>query len=527
MIRFSTKKETRIICIGMALAVFVFFAGTGSLHAESAIKIDNLIKRIEKLFLKNKRPVRVAIFAKHNGKDKSEVIILSSFEERLHDIPSIDIVLAEAAHYAGSPPLTYSSKAERLVGFATKNRADYLLFAQIDQDNIVVNIADSHGKLFSHETFQFSTIAGFADRSDESDRTQAGFDLAATGKSPKGGGFLSRPWDKKIKESLEGDRHVLGLRDNTRFARHEEKGKVLSVSELASGAKEGTPKQLALLFENHVKIVNMPGDKFKTVAEIKIDGSLMPVSLVSFDLDEDGQNELIVNAVKGFSFASLILKKNGRIFTIIKKDLSYYFSIDAGGELLAQGGKSSDPVSERYIFGVSSYNGKLNYTPALKLEGKEIPVGIDRVDIDNDGIREIVGISPLGHLLIFSGSGSLAWKSARFGFTEKILKDTSLSLPAKVIPIKKKNGGALIAAGGAMFKKGGIFSSDSLVKGFVRYLEIDPKGYKVRDKMQGAEGWISDLFRVTDSKGKKIDAAGFIRVISDYLGYTSIITMPH
>lgn len=330
-----------------------------------------------------------------------------------------------------------------------------------------------------------------------------------------GEGFLGKKWNGSRATRKKDHKMEMDIRGRVTWNRYIVNGTVVSATWFKTGIVG--EKLLAVLTLNRIRFMSpQGGDRLKTVWERRLPLNLAPVSINAFDTNKDNIQELFINAYRKGKPSSIMIDKPKGTYEIIKDGMPYYFSTSSDGVLLAQ--------NEPEVFTVSrTGQQRLEFVRILTLSGNDIPLGINRIDVDDDGTDEVVGISSKGELLIYSPSGRLAWKGGGFGTTGRgipIAKEgknsTLFPVPPRVLMVADEDAGRTLAIAGAEYKEGGFFKSNSFKNGVIWFITVEDGEYTVQDTLRLPEGWISDLIKIerdpTNRSQIHEDTIGYIRV---------------
>ncbi len=329
-----------------------------------------------------------------------------------------------------------------------------------------------------------------------------------------GEGFLGKKWNGSRATRKKDHKMEMDIRGRITWNHYIVNGTVISATWFKTGMVG--EKLLAVLTLNRIRFMSPQGDRLKTVWGRRLPLSLAPVSISAFDTNGDNIQELFVNAYKKGKPSSIMIDKPKGAYEIIKDGIPYHFSTSSDGVLLAQNGPEVFTVSR-------TGEQRLEFVRILTLSGHDIPLGINRIDVDEDGTNEIVGISSKGELLIYSPSGTLAWKGTGFGTTGRGIpiakegeRSTLFPVPPRVLVVADENAGQTLAVAGAEYKDGSFLKSNSFKNGAIWFITAEDGEYTVQDTLQLPEGWISDLIKIerapTDRSRIHEDTIGYIRV---------------
>ncbi len=482
------------------------------------------------------RPVRILILAGSTSGDGFNPA-LSELEEAARDEGALDIVVPDVAqhlleHFGKNGPASIPKQHLRQTAEATLS--DFIATVIVDESatpgKIILSLLDTSASPVLTMTSSLPTM------------TSPGGITVAKGKNPdnqpaarRGTGvgqrFLDRRWSGTLareKKIRTGRNQAMGKMPWRIFKL---KGAVVSAAWVYTGGV--VKRDLALLYKNRLRLVTVKGNKLVTKWKSPRYGKLRLVSLAAYDTNGDGRDEIFVNAFYGSSLQSFVIDKVGETYSVVGEKMPYFFSAPSRGELLAQEGKKGSPKSWREVYTVTRTNEDLKFAHLLSLQGKEIPLGLNSTDIDGDGNDEVFGISPKGRLVIFTKSGRMVWKGGNFGVTGNVIEiysrkssERTIHVPPKTLVLKSPNSGLVMAVGNANRRKGGLFQRESINKGSVMFLSIEPDTYTVRGVIGHQAGWISDL--IDNSRGSlgHPDRLGYIRVIVSAFSTKSIIHLP-
>ncbi len=476
-------------------------------------------------------PARV-LWLEQEPKDSDKLYKLSRVRESVRTRGSIDISSADVAEYflrkfQGVP--LYGIPQNALAKVAQAVGADLIALSMIEDNKNDVTAAlmvlgPSGGRLVSFKEKWRKDKA-------EPEKKQTKSAVAGTGsisvKGKRGDGFLQAAWDGSIAAAQILGNKTMDIREQVRWSRYQLDVKVLSASWVRYGV--AADLRLAVLDPGGLRIMRPDDGKLKPMAEYRVERrGLRPVSVSSFDTDGDGKDEIFVNAFLDSNLASFVIEIEGDNIKVLSDSLPFYFSVSSDGALLAQRGAR--------VFTVTRTGAELEFVPAFTLQGEEIPLGINRFDIDGDGTLELVGMLSQGRLIIFTQAGRPAWKGIGFGATGRIAipsddehSYTALTVPPKVLPVKDEKVGLTIAVAGAKHKESGILKRASLKDGSIRFVTVEKGKYIVQDTLWSTEGWISDLIAPALATGPFAEsgALGYIRVYSGLVYDESEIFLPY
>jgi hypothetical protein len=462
---------------------------------------------------------------------------LRDLAEAARDIPRLDVAPTDVGLYfvkrlkeQGEGDMAAAEGAIAAMGrrrLLAEAGAAYMVVAGAKGNEITLTVFGADGVGVASIVDQWAPSATSADTT-PADGTPAG---SATSIATEGKGMFTRPWGGKI-ALLGADRtRNMAVRDRAPIRRYPVSGVVSSATTVAIPGRDGT--MVALLVDGKVRLTVVEGDALTLVTEADAVGSSTPVSLIAFDVDGDGTDEIVVNAYDDEGLAAYLLAYDGRRLRTTAQGIPYFFSAAADDTLLAQEGMEGTPIPGPTLARVVSEEGKLRYVASVKLAPTERVIGVGRFDIDGDGAAELAGMTERGDLILYTLGGEIAWKGSGFGYTGRRItlkpagrRATSVVVPPRVVMIDDPNLGRLLAVAGASYSEGGIFSSARLVLGTVRFVRLRGDDYVVEDSYTDAEGYISDLIPMGRGAGGRNDAVGFVAVERGVVGSVSVVALP-
>lgn len=481
-----------------------------------------------------KPPVRV-LWLNARTEEKAEAEALVNLEEAVRDHGVFDLPPAGVSrHFMENFPITKLENipVAEFEKLAATTRADIIALVEAESAaeglNISITLLTPWGErlLTIKETWETEKLITAKQPEPTEDEAVEETPTPEEERQAGAQSFLKERWKGVIAQPATAGDVLLSYREKLKWKKHKVEGAALSGASFKDG--EGADELLAIAFENKLVIYHANKDGMKKIEELKAPSGLSLLSVLARDTDGDGKDEIFVNAYKDSSLTSFVMGKTPKGHEIVIKNVPYYFSASSDGALLAQKGEEGMRFITGEVYTVTRTADKLEFIPAFTLKGAEIPIGINRVDLDGDRLLEITGLSPKGRLLIFDQSGELVWKGADFGVTGRAARisqgrggTSSTPVPPRVLAVE----GTTLVTAGAEFKPGGIFESAGLEKGFVRFIKIEEKKYRIEDSIRGVEGWISDLIDYS-SDSRQARTFGYIRVYSGVISDESEIVIP-
>ena len=522
---------------GFALGAFVRIAGAGgeNLGIGKVKNISGGFATIEmvvtsgkitpgKSFARGVRaPVRILWLTEGGDNEK-----LASLERALHSMNVFDMVSEDystAAEWAARGPLNTTSAAKA----ASVVNADFAFAASVESGakgsfvriSVVSPKRGKIGEITGPWVDDTVKQAGKKDV-DKGDDSDISISVSAGGGKS---GFLMKGTGAGAFQQKETDKSVMDIRDRLSYARFQIDGTVVSAALVRISGKD---KLLAVAFPDALKVLKVEGEKLAPVGEFHPTGSGRIISVAVFDTNGSGVDEIFVNVAGGEQLESFVVSYDGKGFAITDSKLNYYFSA-AGDSLLAQKGMEEFPVPSGEVLSVKRIGDGFDFVPAFKLESDDPVVGVTRADVDGDGVKDIVGMSTKGLMMIYTASGKLAWKGGGFGVSGKeIVFGNNFRVAAypRVIPVMDTAAGLTLAVACAEYKPGGILAKGGLEKASIKFAQISESGYTVEDKIQFQEGWISELIGPVASKSGKGDVMGYVLSIPGTISDKSEIALP-
>ncbi|MBI5815101.1 MAG: VCBS repeat-containing protein [Nitrospinae bacterium] len=463
-------------------------------------------------------PVRALLIEKSGGEG-----IIGALEEAFAENPAFDIVPLELTQGAGAKA---SVTSPGKIAQSVKADFAFVISVEASKEASMVKItafspdAGNVAELTMRWTADKAVASHVAGQDDEKS-----FSISA-GAGAKAG-FLQKGSGAATHQQKEATRMAMDIRDRLSITKYQVDGEVASATWVKTGA-DG--RALAMAVAGSLRIVTPENGRLKTIWETRPAGSPRILSVMAFDTDGDGMDEIFVNAAGSQGFESFVVEREGQGFAVKPTALPYYFS-STGGSLLAQKGMEEHPVATGQVFTVRR-TGRQDYffAPAFTLKGGEAPTGISRADLDGDGVMEIIGISSRGLLMIYNQSGALAWKGAGFGVTGKniaVEKNFYLPVYPRILPVADSQAGLTLAVAASEYKPGGFLDKGGLEKSSIKFVQPAENGYTVEDRLLFAEGWISDIVEDPAAATAKGSVLGYALVIPGSLGDKSEIYLPN
>lgn len=306
-------------------------------------------------------------------------------------------------------------------------------------------------------------------------------------------------------------------------------GEVLSAAPYYVGGI--VARDLAVLTKKRLILAGMIDDEMQARWTSRLLAGVTPLNLAVFDTNGDGREEIFVNAWRLDGLHSMMFDKAGGKYRMLAENLPYFFSGTPGKKLFAQklvnGGKDLDPV----VYEVQREEGDLRMDAAFTIEGKA-PLGLYVVDADGDGIRELAGVNPEGALVIYSEKGKLLWSAEGLGVGTKKTKGASngddeksqLAVPPRLVQLKDKDGGPLLAVGSSIFKSGVFLGIGDQETGYVTLIRAGAKSYSVEKVYTAYRAWIGDLVDMGGGPLGQDNLPGYIAISNE--DKTSVIYLP-
>ncbi|MBF0169580.1 MAG: hypothetical protein HQK87_00580 [Nitrospinae bacterium] len=352
----------------------------------------------------------------------------------------------------------------------------------------------------------------------------------ATSIATEGGGVFGRPWNGQFAPLVADRSQNMTLRDRVPIRRYPVDEVVQSATVMANPAHPSLT--LAYATKSGVKVVGVDGERLVTLAEAGA-GEVTPVSLVPYDLDGDGTDELLVNAYREEGLASFVLRLADRRLVPLQQGLPHYFSLTVDGALLAQEGMEDFPAPTMKVSRVTAEEGSLRLVAAVTMTGNEIPVGVNRFDLDGDGAFELAGSGSRGDLLLFTFGGVVTWRGGEFGASPRVVvarkrgaPDRSYAVPPVPQRVIDPTLGPLVVVAGATYAERGLFSTPTLTRGTVWFVRPTPEGYVVEDAYREAEGAVVDLIPMNRGAHARTDAVGFVLTVPGMVRDSGVIVLP-
>ncbi len=457
---------------------------------------------------------------------------LRSIEEAARDEPSLDVAPYDTGRYFlkrmnnRRQPVT-----ETPLGLEQKNGVLELartvkaaLIALVWEEGGVPKMAllDAAGETVAAyddpwRSPAFVTAAGTAD-------AVAG----ATSIATEEGEFV-RPWNGQFAPMLSDRSENMVLRDRVPIRRYEVDDMVQSAVVMANPSFDGVT--LAYVTKTGIKVKGVDGAKLVSLGEASV-GNVIPISVVPFDLNGDGADELLVNAYNEEGLSTAVFRYADRIVPL-NRGLAYYFSLTADGALLAQEGMDGFPAPTMKVSRVTPEEGSLRFVAAVTMTGNEIPVGVNRYDLDGDGAYELAGAGSRGDLMLFSFGGGVTWRGGDFGSTPRVVAvhrrgagDRSYAVPPTPQIVVDPTLGPLVVMAGASYAKRGLFSTPTLTNGIVWFVRPTAKGYVVEDAYREGEAVVVDLISMNRGAHARNDAVGFVLKVRGMMKDSSVIVLP-
>ena len=242
-------------------------------------------------------------------------------------------------------------------------------------------------------------------------------------------GFQTAHPDRAFREGLYQPATILGL-DNNQFnvmSSRRSRKIAAPVRALDIGDLDGDGQQeIVILEKKNLAIYRFRDDHFQHVTDNSVPSHLGVHAVNLADLDNNGFQEIYVSANNGDQPSSQVYEWDGKAVKTLYKDVPYYLrpGVDANGKpiLLAQAGSNTD------LAGTSFYRLQRDETGTLaKADTVQVPKGFNlfdfiRVDLEQDGTLEFVGITRNNKLIVLDAAGKALWKSeAGYGASKEFL----------------------------------------------------------------------------------------------------------
>ncbi|MGR0481579.1 MAG: FG-GAP-like repeat-containing protein [Candidatus Electronema sp. V4] len=184
----------------------------------------------------------------------------------------------------------------------------------------------------------------------------------------------------------------------------------VSLNAMDAGDLDGDGREeIVLLARGRLIICRFNAERFQQLAELPLPGYLAFHALSLADLDGDRRPEICLSASNGDRPASRVVSWDGRQFRTLHEEVPLYLRPE------------TDSAGRAALFGQTA-GGKihrLRFSPGglSMAEAAAAPQGFGlhdfiRADLDQDGSKEFIGITPDNLLLVAAQDGRPLWKSA-------------------------------------------------------------------------------------------------------------------
>ncbi len=240
----------------------------------------------------------------------------------------------------------------------------------------------------------------------------------ATDQSAGISGFQTAHPDRAFREGLYQPATILGL-DNNEYKvlstrRSRKMSAPIKAMDVADLDGDGT-EEIVILEKGNLVIYRFKADHFQHVTDHPIPDYLGVHAINIADIDNNGLQEIYVSANSGNKPSSQVYEWDGATFKTLHKNVPYYLrpGLTATGDtiLLAQTGSNEAIVGSSFYQMQRDDNGKL-----VESDKVNIPKGFNlfdfiRVDLENSGTLNIIGLSKKNRLIVFDPAGKAIWKS--------------------------------------------------------------------------------------------------------------------
>lgn len=183
----------------------------------------------------------------------------------------------------------------------------------------------------------------------------------------------------------------------------------LSLRAMDAGDVDGDGREeIVLLEQGRLILCRFSSDRFQQIAELPLSSYLGLHSVHLADLDNDNRLEIYISASSGSVPSSLVMAWDGKKFYTLHEQVPFYLRPD------------SDSAGKPVLLGQAGgniYRISLNRAGDLsRAEEVQVPQGFGlydfiRIDLDQDGRREFVGLTEENKLLILDQEQKPLWKS--------------------------------------------------------------------------------------------------------------------
>ncbi|NOX25009.1 MAG: VCBS repeat-containing protein, partial [Deltaproteobacteria bacterium] len=199
----------------------------------------------------------------------------------------------------------------------------------------------------------------------------------------------------------------------------------LGLTAMAVGDVDGDGQvEFVLAAKHEIRVYRGHGRRLQKIAQMSTPIRYAIHAVTMADLNHNGRMEIYVSAADAKRPNSFILEWDGKKFAKLTNNQHFYIriiNIPGEGPVLAGQKAGFGHLLARGIFRLSLKNGQL-------VKGAKVPVnGVNLfdfsiVDLDGDGINEVVAISHGGKILVLRPSGKVKWISDDYyGGTTKYL----------------------------------------------------------------------------------------------------------
>ena len=255
-------------------------------------------------------------------------------------------------------------------------------------------------------------------------------------------GFQTAHPDRAYREGLYQPATILGLDgDVFKVLSSRRSNKITTqVRALAVGDLDGNgTEEIVLVEKGNMSIYRYSSDHFQHVADQPVPNYLAPHAVNLADLDKNGRLEIYIAANSNDKPSSQVFEWDGSKFHLLFENVPYYLRPGKNKQgkevLIGQKGSTLGPVGSSFYEMVKTTEGTLD-----KADKIMIPRGFNlfdfiRVDLDQDGTLDIVGITTNNKLVVMDPAGKPLWKSeAGYGASKDFLGTLSSNRPGGRTP---------------------------------------------------------------------------------------------